>query len=155
MSQFLVVDVGVDFYPVKLADVESATGAPAKHKSFLSETKHTVEQLITKHILWRLVQLACTALIDLAFVYLTVVLTLRDNQQTLFEPSCVKVLCNHESITNMCLGNMFFLPPVFCDVTISATDFDTWEHFAKPLHQNLAHDVHKSSIARRTPSADV
>ena len=129
------------FCSIQLADIHITTGAPAKDKSFLSKTSHSVKKLIAKYIFWRLVQLASTAFVDFALVNLAVVLPFGYYQQRFLQPFGIQILRHHKSIARVGFGNVLLFPPVLCDIAIGATDLDVREHGLQPVHQCFAHDA--------------
>ena len=110
--ELLVADVGIDFCSIKLADVEPAACPAAEDESFLAFAEDAVEKLEAMHIFRRLIQLSCAALVDSAFVNLTVVLSLRNYQQGTGCSFRIEVPRNHECIGCMRLGKSKLLAPV-------------------------------------------
>ena len=128
MSQLTTADIGADFLPVQLPDIESAAGTSAEHECLLSVAEHAIKQLITKHIFRRLIQLAYPAFVDLALVDLSVMLPFRDDQKAFIESLGLEVLCNHKGIANMCLDDVFLLAPIFRYIAIRSTNFNIRKH---------------------------
>jgi hypothetical protein len=131
MFKFSITDVGINFLPVQLADVETTAGTPPENESFLPFAKHSIEELIAKDKLRCLIQLANAAFVDFALVNLTVVLAFWDYQQRLLQTSSIEILCYHKSIANMRLDDIIFLSPILSDIAIGITDIDIRKYCAK------------------------
>ena len=90
-AKLLVTDVGIDFRPIQLANVEAAACPAAEDEAFLALAEDMVEKLEAMHILWRLVPLAHAALANRCLVNLAVVLALRNDEQFLSNVAGIQI----------------------------------------------------------------